>query len=77
MRYELSDCEWTVIMPMLPNKPRAVPRVNDRRVLNGGRAHRAAICRKPTDPVRLATIVRSLAAGRRLGPDHGGVDRCS
>jgi transposase len=35
MRYELSDCEWSVIMPMLPNKPRAVPRVNDRRVLNG------------------------------------------
>ena len=35
MRYELSDDEWTVIKPMLPNKPRGVPRVNDRRVLNG------------------------------------------
>ena len=35
MRYELSDLEWTVIKPMLPNKPRGVPRVNDRRVLNG------------------------------------------
>ena len=35
MRYELSDCEWSVIKPMLPNKPRDVPRVNDRRVLNG------------------------------------------
>ena len=35
MRYELSDCEWSVIMPMLPNEPRGVPRVNDRRVLNG------------------------------------------
>ena len=35
MRYELSDHEWTVIKPMLPNKPRGVPRVNDRRVLNG------------------------------------------
>ena len=35
MRYELSDCEWSVIMSMLPNKPRGVPRVNDRRVLNG------------------------------------------
>jgi hypothetical protein len=22
MRYELSDYEWTVIKPMLPNKPR-------------------------------------------------------
>jgi transposase len=35
MRYELNDDEWTVIKPMLPNKPRGVPRVNDRRVLNG------------------------------------------
>jgi len=35
MRYELSDEEWTTIKPMLPNKPRGVPRVNDRRVLNG------------------------------------------
>jgi len=35
MRYELSDYEWTAIKPMLPNKPRGVRRVNDRRVLNG------------------------------------------
>jgi transposase len=35
MRYELSDHEWDVIKPMLPNKPRGIPRVDDRRVLNG------------------------------------------
>jgi len=35
MRYELADHEWAAIKPMLPNKPRGVPRVNDRRVLNG------------------------------------------
>src|SRR5438552_5542638 len=35
MRYELTNEEWTAIKPMLPNKPRGVPRVNDRRVLNG------------------------------------------
>jgi transposase len=35
MRYELTDDEWAAIKPMLPNKPRGVPRVNDRRVLNG------------------------------------------
>ncbi len=35
MRYELSDYEWAAIKPMLPNKPRGVPRVNDRHVLNG------------------------------------------
>jgi len=34
MRYELADYEW-IAMSMLPNKPRGVPRVNDRRVLNG------------------------------------------
>jgi transposase len=35
MRYELTDFEWTAIRPFLPNKPRGVPRVNDRRLLNG------------------------------------------
>jgi transposase len=35
MRYELSNDEWIAIKPMLPNKPRGVLRVNDRRVLNG------------------------------------------
>jgi transposase len=30
MRYELTDIEWTAIKPMLPNKSRGVPRVNDR-----------------------------------------------
>ena len=33
--YELTDFEWDVIAPLLPNKPRGVPRVDDRRVLNG------------------------------------------
>ena len=31
MRYELTDHEWSAIKPMLPNKPRGVARVNDRR----------------------------------------------
>jgi transposase len=35
MRYELTDYEWAAIKSFLPNKPRGVPRVNDRRVLNG------------------------------------------
>ena len=35
MRYELTDFEWTAIKPFQPNKPRGVPRVDDRRVLNG------------------------------------------
>ncbi len=34
-RYELTDHEWSIISSLLPNKPRGVPRVDDRRVLNG------------------------------------------
>jgi transposase len=34
-RYDLTEFEWRVIEPLLPNKPRGVPRVDDRRVLNG------------------------------------------
>ena len=34
-RYDLTDVEWNIIEPLLPNKPRGVPRVDDRRVLNG------------------------------------------
>lgn len=35
MRYELTDDQRAAIKLMVPNKPRGVPRVNDRRVLNG------------------------------------------
>jgi transposase len=34
-RYDLTDFEWRAIQPHLPNKVRGVPRVDDRRVLNG------------------------------------------
>lgn len=34
-RYELTDREWSIIAPLLPDKPRGVPRVDDRRMLNG------------------------------------------
>lgn len=34
-RYDLTYYEWKVIQPLLPNKTRGVPRVDDRRVLNG------------------------------------------
>ncbi len=34
-RYEISDFEWAIILPLLPNKPRGVARVDDRKVLNG------------------------------------------
>ena len=33
--YELSDFEWSIIAPLLPNKPRGVARADNRRVLSG------------------------------------------
>ena len=35
MRYELADFEWAAIRSFVPSKPRAIPRVDGRRVLNG------------------------------------------
>ncbi len=34
-RFDLTDFEWSVIQPLLPQKSRGMKRVNDRRVLNG------------------------------------------
>lgn len=34
-RYDLSDVEWRLIEPLLPNKPRGVARLEDHRVING------------------------------------------
>ena len=34
-RHELTDEEWAIIAPLLPNKVRGVARVDDRRVING------------------------------------------
>ena len=32
-RYDMTDYEWRAIQPLLPNKPRGVPRVDDRRLV--------------------------------------------
>jgi transposase len=29
MRHELTDFEWAGISPLLPNKPRGIPRIDD------------------------------------------------
>lgn len=34
-RFDLTDFEYSVNEPLLPNKPRGVPRVDERRALNG------------------------------------------
>ena len=75
MRYELTDHEWAAIKPMLPNKPRGVPRVNDRRVLNGiFWVLRSGAPWRDLPTVRslhhLLQSLRSLATGWRVGQDH-------
>jgi transposase len=50
MRYELTDYEWAAIKPFLPNKPRGVPRVNDRR----------ATCRRTFAHTLPATLVTRI-----------------
>ena len=75
MRYELSDYEWTAIKPMLPNKPRGVRRVNDRRVLKASfgfcaLVRHGATCQRPmvpAPPVTIASFVGGgLVSGTRL-----------
>ena len=73
MRYELTDGEWAAIKRMLPNKPRGVPRVNDRRVLNGilwvyepGR--HGAIYLRPSARIPLAIIASFDGDEQPYGP---------
>jgi len=47
-RHELTDFEWKIIEPLLPNKPRGVPRVNDRPQWHlMARPHRLTLARHP------------------------------
>ena len=81
MRYELTDHEWTALRPFLPNKPRGVPRVNDRRVLNGifWVLRSGAPWRDLPDNFGPYTTCYnrfdSLAQGWRVGPTHECVGR--
>jgi transposase len=34
-RYEMTEFEWRIIKPLLPNKPRGLAGFGDRRVLDG------------------------------------------
>jgi transposase len=82
-RYDLTDFEWRVIEPLLPNKPRGVPRVDDRRVLNGifWVLRSGAPWRDPARALwpedHVLQPLRALATGGRVGPadgrDHSGL----
>ena len=56
-RYHLTGFEWRVIKPLLPNKPRGVPRVDDRRVLNG-----------PYDADRIRELIQEQGATPNIPP---------
>ena len=80
-RHELSDNEWSIIQPLLPNKPRGVPRVDDRRVLNGilwrfrtGSPWRDVPERYGATHDLLQSLC-SMAEGGCLGSDPGGGER--
>ena len=76
-RYELSDFEWGIIAPLLPNKVRGVARVDDRKVLNGilwrfRTGSPWADVPERYGPCDLLQPVCPLAQGRGLGPAAGG-----
>lgn len=85
MCYELSDGEWATIRPMLPNKARGVPRVDDRGVLNGifwvlrsGAPWRDLMLDRPTRGRHRANQ-RGLTSFRTIGaqnrsPEHHQLD---
>lgn len=64
-RFDLSDAEWAIIAPLLPNKPRGVPRTDDRRVLNGifSILRTGSPCRGATARTRRCIV--ALTGGRR------------
>lgn len=71
-RFDLTDFEWSVIQPLLPTKVRGVPRVDDRRVLNGiFRRLRTgapwADIRAAMDLIRPASIGSTAGARRASG----------
>ena len=74
MRYDLSDTEWAVIGPVLPEGGPGPKRKDDRRVLNGifwvlrsGAPWRDL----PERYGPYTTALQSLAKGRCLGPLDG------
>ena len=76
-RYTLTDFEWRVIKPLLPNKPRGVPRVDDppraeRHLL--GATVQCSLAR-PARALwlahRLLQPLQQMAASGRVGPPDG------
>jgi hypothetical protein len=63
---------WTAIKPMLPNKQRGVPRVNDRRMLNASfgscvQVRHGATCLRPMVLAPPVTTVSFVGGGLASG----------
>ena len=77
-RDELTDFEWSIIEPLLPNKPRGVPRADDRKVLNGiyWRLRTGSALGRHSRALRPGYDLRqsfpALGQDRCLGPDFRG-----
>ena len=74
MRYELTDCEWAAIRPMLPNKARGVRRGTIDVSSTAGccdPAHHGAICRIAQAHAPPATTVSSGGEGPEYGKGIG------
>lgn len=69
-RHELSDEEWAVIEPLLPNNSRGIERVDDRRMIKGvlERARPGEMCQNAMVAHDALQSVLALAQGWRLGP---------
>ena len=76
-RYDISEFEWRVVAPLLPNKLRGVPSVDDRHVLNGifstlrSDSPWAGYARALRPAHDLLQSLQLLYEGGRLGSDHG------
>jgi transposase len=78
-RFGLFDCEWELIRPLRPNKPRGFARVDDPRVLNGiswvlgtgspWRGLPVAITLSPGQAADKAAVENLLALHPRPGDD--------
>ena len=82
MRYELSDYEWSVIRPMLPNKSRAFRESTTGALSTASsgscdQVRRGAICRRASVLIPPVTIASFVGAGGRLGAHYGRRRRCS
>ena len=72
MRYELTDC-GAAIKPFLPNKPRGVPRVNDRRNISIRRTD--AVGSQAAVTARLRNVRTTSRSGAK--EDIAGCRRCA